>query len=74
MNLEETASVTLGTLGTSTLQTASLGAANSPAPASVQSVSSCRRASPVFGVLSPTCKGRATAVHCGRKVQGGWWI
>lgn len=53
MNLEETSSVTLETLGTTVLQTARPAAANSPAPSSVQSMSLCRRASPVFVVSSP---------------------
>lgn len=53
MNLEETSSVTLETLGTTVLQTARPGAANSPAPSSVQSMSLCQRASPVFVVSSP---------------------
>lgn len=59
-----------GNFGATTLQAAGRGAANSSAPSSVQSVSSCQRASPVFVVSSPVCKGRTTAFCCGRGCRG----
>lgn len=68
MNLEETSSVTLETLGTAMLQTKGLERQIPKLPALSRTCSLCWGASSAFLVLSPSCKGRETAVCCGRRL------